>query len=141
MLVLEWISVLVKKSSIDWLVHPFSYLQCILYHVFCILCRVSNTYVLCNVSCILSPISSILCHIPCILIQVSCILHHLSCILWHADMKIVPLGSSGSILTWYRFLMGLCHFPAKTEHKTIGKAKNSSKQSILSNIFFHFAQI
>ena len=56
-------------------------------------------------------------------------------------MKIIPLGSSGSILTYYMFLTGLCHFPAKTEHKTFGKAKNSSKQSILSDIFFHFAQI
>ena len=56
-------------------------------------------------------------------------------------MKIVPLGSSGSILTCYRFLTGMCHFQAKTELKTICKVKNSSKQLILSDIFFHFAQI
>ena len=32
------------------------------------------------------------------------------------DMKIVPLGSSGTVLTSFRFLTSACHFWAKTQH-------------------------
>ena len=58
-----------------------------------------------------------------------------------SDMKIDPLGSSGTILTCYRFLTSMYHFPAKTQQKTIDKPYNSSKQSILSVISFYFAPI
>ena len=57
------------------------------------------------------------------------------------DMKILPLGSSGIIWTCYRFLTSMCHFLAKTQHKTIDKPENSSKQWILSVISVHFSQI
>ena len=57
------------------------------------------------------------------------------------DMKIRPLGSSGIILTCYRFLTSMCHFLAKTQHKTIDKPKNFWKQWILIFISFHFSQI
>ena len=36
-----------------------------------------------------------------------------------SDMKIDPLGSSGTILTCYRFPTSRCHFPGNIQYKTV----------------------